>query len=121
MSRTRFIEHKGKRILFLDFSNVLDPDDGLRYIEEARAIVARQPERSLRTLVYVAGARFDARISRALKEFAMHNKPFVIASAVVGLSGLHRVVLNAVTTFTRRHIPTFPTLDAAKDWLVEQE
>jgi hypothetical protein len=31
------------------------------------------------------------------------------------------VVLNAVTTFTRRHIPTFATLDAAKDWLVEQE
>jgi hypothetical protein len=120
VKRTRFIAHRGRRILLMDFSNVLDPSDGLRYIEEAKGVVARQPMRSVRTLVQVEGSHFDAQITGALKELALHNKPYVIASAVVGLSGLHRVILNAVTTFSERYIVTFSNADAAKDWLIQQ-
>lgn len=105
----------------MDFANVLDPEEGLRVIAEARAFVARQPKGSLRTLVDVEGSRFDTRVTHALKDLAMHNTPYTIASAIVGLSGLHRVVLTAVTTFSKREIKSFASVNAAKAWLVEQD
>jgi hypothetical protein len=37
MSRTRFIEHQGRRIVFMDFSQLEDPDQGLVEIAFARA------------------------------------------------------------------------------------
>ena len=119
--RTSFIEHRGVRLCFLDFHDVSDTPRALEAIAEARAIVARQPPRSVRTLVYVKGSRFDQEIVKAMKELAEHNKPFVIASAIVGMERLHRVVLTAVATFTRRKFATFTDLDAAKDWLAQQQ
>ncbi len=41
--RTRFIEHEGRRILLLDFSDIRDPAVALVAIAEARAFVATQP------------------------------------------------------------------------------
>jgi len=79
-----------------------------------------QPPHSVRTLVDVRGSHFDARITRALQDLARDNKPQVLASAVVGVSGLQRVILAAVSRVTRRKFATFDTVDAAKDWLVEQ-
>jgi hypothetical protein len=119
--RTRWIEHRGLAILFYDFSGLDDTDAGLRVIAASRGRARDQPPRSVRTLVDVRGSRFDARITRALQELAREDKPYVLASAVVGVSGLQRVILAAVSRVTRRKFATFDTVDAAKDWLVEQQ
>ena len=42
------------------------------------------------------------------------------AGAVVGLSGLQRVIYVTVTQLSGRRLPTFDTLEAAKDWLASQ-
>ena len=118
--RTRFVTHKGTNILYMDFTNVQDSGEAIRHIEAAKAVVATQPARSLRVLVNVSGSHFDTSVSQAMKEFAAHNKPYVIASCVVGMTGLMKVVLTAVRTFTKRNIQSFPTEEQAKDWLVEQ-
>jgi hypothetical protein len=68
--------------------------------------------------VNVKDSRFDTRIARALQELPRHNKPFVLASAIVGLSGLQRVILSAVMRATGRTFATFDDVAAAKDWLV---
>jgi hypothetical protein len=118
--RTRWIEHKGERILFYDFSGLEDTDAGLRVIAASKGRAADQPPHSVRTLVDVRGSHFDARITRALQDLARDNKPQVLASAVVGVSGLQRVILAAVSRVTRRKFATFDTVKAAKDWLVAQ-
>jgi hypothetical protein len=118
--RPRWIEHEGERILFYDFSGLEDTDAGLRVIAASMGRAADQPPHSVRTLVDVRGSHFDARITRALQDLARDNKPQVLASAVVGVSGLQRVILAAVSRVTRRKFATFDTVDAAKDWLVEQ-
>jgi hypothetical protein len=119
-ARCRFIEHKGKRILFHDLSNIMNPKDGFPVVEQSKAIMARQPKASVLTLTYVAGSRFNKEIVDALSDLVKHNKPFVKHGAIVGLSGLQKVVYITVTQLSGRRLPTFTTVEEAKDWLVSQ-
>ena len=118
--RVRFITHRGRQILFMDLSYILDPDDARPLLAENRRIVAGQPPASLLTLTYVEGSRFNRNIVEDLRELVSHNKPFVKAGALVGMSQLMRVLYMTIQRFTGRNIPAFPTLDETKNWLVAQ-
>ncbi len=121
MERTRFIEYKGRQVLLLDYSGIRDPEEALREIRQSMEFVARQPGGSLRVLTYVRDARYNAAVLQAMKELASHNAPYVKASAVVGMGGLHRIAYQAVILFSKRNIRTFDDQPEALDWLVAQE
>jgi hypothetical protein len=119
--RTSFIEHEGRKIVFMDFSNCKTIDEALAAIEEARQFVAKQPKvQNLLTLVDTQNSRFDSRVIDALKKLAAHDRPWVLAGAVVGMSAVQRTVYRLVNTITRRNLSAFDTLDEAKAWLVGQ-
>jgi hypothetical protein len=120
MARTTFIDYKGVQIAFLNFAHVADPDEALAAIEEAGRIVQAAPFRSVRTLTHVTGSRFNGEVLEAVKQLAANNRPYVVAGAVVGLSGLQKVVYSTVMRFSKRNIPVFDDLDAAKEWLIAQ-
>ncbi|HEY0150915.1 MAG TPA: hypothetical protein VGB92_02890 [Longimicrobium sp.] len=119
-SRVRFIEHRGARILLIDFSGLQKTEEILREVEVAREVVAGQRPASLRTLTHVKGARYTPPVMEALKQLTVHNKPYVTAAAVVGMEGLHRVLFRAVVLFSRRNIEAFDTMEEARDWLASQ-
>ena len=121
MERTRFIEHRGKRILLLDYSGVQDRREAVEIIRHSRSVVARHPPHSLRVLTNVRDARYNSEVLQAMKELAAHNAPYVKASAIIGMSGLHRIAYQMVILFTRRSIKTFDGEAEALDWLVEQD
>ena len=118
MSHTGFIDHRGKQILFIDFSDC-SPQQILDRIRETRPVIQSQPEASVLTLTYVRNARFDRRVTQSLKEYTRDNKPYVRAAAIVGLSGLMEIILHAIVMFTRRKFSVFDSLEDAKDWLAE--
>jgi hypothetical protein len=118
--RVSFIEHRGKRIAYHDFSNVGTLQEATEAFRQSAELVRAQPQGSVLTLTNVEGSRFNKDILDGLKTLTAGNKPYVKAACIVGLSGLQRVAYLAVTTFTGRHMPTFATADKAKDWLVEQ-
>src|SRR5919204_2772394 len=118
MERVRIVTHRGTRIVFQDFSNVLSPEEGMRAIEEARAFMEQQPKGVL-LLTDVTGSTFDQRVVDAMEQLAAHHKPFVAASAIVGLSPIQRVVYAAVVKITGRVVRPFTSIDEAKDWLVD--
>ncbi len=119
MERIRFIQHKGKEILFLDFS-ACKAGEVLLVIDKAAPVIAGRPEKSLLTLSNVTNARFDDTVSQRMKEFTAHNKPFVKAAAVVGITGLKKIVFEAVMLFSKRKLHAFETVEQAKDWLAAQ-
>ena len=119
MERVQFIRHKDKEILFLDFSEC-KAEEVVLIIDKAKSVIARQPEKSLLTLSNVTNARFDDTVSQRMKEFTAHNKPFVKAAAVVGVTGLKKIVFEAVMLFSKRKIHAFATIEQAKDWLAAQ-
>lgn len=120
MERTRFTEHQGKRILLLDYAGVRDPEEALREIQHSRAVVAAQPPASLLVMTLVRDARYNAAVLQGMKDLAAHNAPYVKASAVVGMSGLHRIAYQAVILFSKRNIKVFDEESEALDWLVTQ-
>jgi hypothetical protein len=114
--RVKFITHHKKEILFLDFSNTL-PHEVLQTIEVAKRVISARPEGSILTLTDVTNARFNDAVSDGLKKFTAHNKPYVKAGAVVGVTGLKRIIFSAVIAFSRRNLEAFDDIEQAKHWL----
>ncbi len=118
MERVQFIQHKGKKILHLNFADC-KAHEVLEVIERSKAAIKAQPEKSLFTLTDVTNAAFNSQVSDAMKEFVTHNKPYVIAAAVVGISGLKQIIFNAVMKVSGRQLHAHGSLNEAKDWLAK--
>jgi hypothetical protein len=115
--RVKFIKHQEKEILLLDFSNST-ADEVLKIIEQAKRVISSRPQQSLLTLTDVTNARFNADVSEQMKAFTVHNKPYVRAGAVVGITGLKRIIFSAVVAFSQRKLESFDDREEAKQWLV---
>jgi hypothetical protein len=118
--RVRFVRHRGRPILLIDFSHLDRTEDILEVIGTAKQVVAKQPPSSVRTLTNVYRARYSPPVMDALKELTVHNRPYVTAAAVVGMEGLHRILFRAVLVFSRRNLEAFDTMEEARDWLGAQ-
>jgi hypothetical protein len=114
--RVRFIRHRGAEILWIDWTDAT-ADDILAAIIEAKRLIATRPHKSVRTLTTVSGARLERRVTDALKEYVAHNKPYVLAGAVVGLNDLKTVVFNFVNRATGRSLRAMDSVEVAKEWL----
>ena len=119
MERVQFIQHKGKKILHLNFADCT-ADEVLQVIEMSRAAIRTQAPGSVLTLTDVTNTAFNSKVSEAMKEFVSHNRPYVNAAAVVGVTGLRQIIYNAVMKFSGRKLTAFDTLAEAKDWLAAQ-
>lgn len=119
--RVQFVDHQGRRILRTDLSD-LDPDHSPAVLDEARRLVSTLPkERSLLSLLVVRKMRFDPETIDTMKQIGRANEPWVIATAVVGLTAIGRVVARVVSTFSGRRYAAFETEDQAKEWLARQK
>jgi hypothetical protein len=116
MEKIKFINHKGTQILHIDFSNC-SPQEMLNHMQQAQRIISAQPKNSVFTLTDVTNAHYDRQVSAALKEYTNANKPFVKVAAIVGVTGLKEVILNAIIFFTRRSFSLFNSIEEAKEWL----
>jgi hypothetical protein len=118
MNHVFFVEHKGRQILYFDFANVSNRDEALRRIADAKEFVAQQEKGSLLTLTVVTGSAIDREITFEIRELVAHNRPYVKAGAIVGVTGAVRFVYRAVARLTARSFELFDSEDDAKDWLV---
>lgn len=90
-------------------------------IDECARKVRSQPKKSVYTITIVTGAKFDVNVVEKLKELTKENEPFVIKSAVVGMSGLQELVLMMVSTFSKRKFELFDSVDAAKKFFASDK
>ncbi|HUJ26034.1 MAG TPA: hypothetical protein VLW85_08455 [Myxococcales bacterium] len=122
MERVRFIEHQGRRILLFDFSDIWSMAEGVKVIDGAREYVAMLPKKGdLLTLVDVKESAFDDRVVDKLKELGAHNRPWVLAGAVVGMSGMQKIMFRLINSFNGRKLTAFNTREQAQEWLVHQD
>jgi hypothetical protein len=115
----RFITHKGKEILLIDFSHS-SPDQLLKLVDEVRVTVAQRPPDSVLTLADFTGAEVDKNVATRMKEVLVLDRPFVKRSAWVGTEDLPKVFYENFKNFSRRDFPKFKTREEAMDWLVEE-
>jgi hypothetical protein len=117
-SRVQFITHRGKRVLSIDYSHC-DVEMMKAVAEEGNRVISREPANSVLTLNDVTGASFDSESVEVLKSRVAANAPYVKRAAVIGISGLQRLIYEAVKFFAKRTIPLFSTREEALDYLIE--
>lgn len=105
------------RICHLDFTNVTDEVEALAAIDDAKRVIAAEPAKSVYTLTDVSNSQVTPRIRKALQELTAHNKPFVVAGAVVGLTAIQRGILRTIVLLTGRRLVVAESVEGAVSWL----
>ena len=116
--RVRFIEHQGKRVLFINYSHC-DVAMLKAVAEEGHRVIAREGPNSVLTLNDVTGTTFDKESVAVLQAKVAANAPYVRRASVIGINGLQRLIYEGVQAFTRRRIPLFESRQEAMDWLTQ--
>ena len=114
--RVNFIEHNGVRILYIDWSGGASWEIR-EAMHDAKQLIATQPRNSVRTLTNVTEVQMDQATTEMLRGYMAHNKPYVMAGAVVGLNDLKMIAFNFVNRVTGRTLRAMNDIEEAKDWL----
>jgi hypothetical protein len=117
--RIQFIEHQGKRILFVDCSHC-SPEELEKVARVVPSYVTEQPMGSVLALVDFTGAKFDRNAIEQMKQVTVFDRPHLKRSAWYGTDTLPRVFYEHLKNFSQRDLPTFKTREEALDWLVKE-
>ena len=116
------INYRGKTIFCLSVAGLQlrEKEELAQLLRKAKEEIRKHPPKSLLVITDVTNTGYDSEVAALFKEYAAHNTPYVKASVVVGATGIQKVILAAIRTFTSRNIHLAPTVDEAKEWLVGQ-
>ncbi len=121
MDRVYFTHHKGRRITVLDLSS-LTADETPPFLHQLRDTIAKEPPgKVLLLLVNVRGNKFNPKSVDEMKQVSKANEPKVLATAMVGMSKLGSIIARQVYVSAGRTYEAFDNVEAAKDWLVQQQ
>jgi hypothetical protein len=109
----------GKRILYCDFSQFGTNVDTLSAeIDAADDAILREPKDSVLLLADLRGTVTSSAVVDLFKKSSARTKGYVKKQAIVGLSGIQKMLAQAVAWFSRETFVLFDTPEAARDWLV---
>lgn len=117
MSRVSFRPLQGKRIVEIDFDGCT-PGTFAPIILEAQQLITKEPRSSVLALTCVENVRFDPTTVAEMQRFASTCMPFLSAQAIVGISGLKKVVFQGIRPLYSVPVQLFDTRDAARAWLL---
>jgi hypothetical protein len=120
MDRVRFITHKGKQVLLIDYHDLADEAEILEVVEERKRVVTSQPKNSLLTVGDISGTTINKNALTKIKEANVYDVPYVRRAALVGVTEHQMTAVKAVETFAHRDHHLFATLQEALDWIVSE-
>lgn len=111
------IEHNGKKILHECFTDCT-PEESLKVMDDALEIIKTFPMGEGLTVNDVRGAHYDKDVAEGLKKFALAAKPYNKKTAVLGIEGIKKVILQAVLAFSgRKNLIVHNNEEEALEWL----
>lgn len=117
----QWMEHKGKRFLFIKFAGLKEEKAYLEAIADVEREILKQPKGQLVPLVLdVTNTRVTKAVTnrgKQLMEAAKANGIPDSPTALVGLSGTQKAIVMAIQVI-RPDIHVAPSLQEAKDWVV---
>lgn len=117
MNAPKLVPHKGKTIYYMDFSNIKSHEEFHQVFEISKSYIRSQPPKSVLAVSNLTGIHFNTDIRNAFADFIKGNEPYIKASSVFGVTGLIKVVYQAVTKLTGRNLKAVDDIEQAKDWL----
>jgi hypothetical protein len=112
----KVVNHRGKEILYLDYRNL----QGQPYIDALkrnRDHIVASGKRGILLLVDVRGSVTSSDATSVIKQTAKDYDPQVTRTAILGIAGLKKIILQAVATIIKTRIKAFDSEDEAKEWL----
>ena len=118
--RSTWIEHKGKKILYQDFSRNFYNSAAVRTeLEEVQKIVMAQPLNSVRVLSDFRDTNVGSDLLTAMNTASAATKAHVFKTAVLGVTGMKRKLADLLTALTGQPLKYFDDIETAKNWLAE--
>lgn len=121
-AKPEFIEHRDKKVFYLNFSN-MEKDAITAFMEEAKKELSAHEPASVLFLANVEKMKFDKDIVKSFIYFFKFTKTYTQKTAVIGLDSMKKMLYETVLMLSGRgkeNIRVFdgPNADAkAKDWL----
>ena len=121
MPAYEWLEHKGKRILYMDIA-LTDAEDLKKRTATIEPVVEKEPSKSILCICNLTGGMVNPEIIQQLKNFMSHNEPYMKMTALIGIEGPQHVLFNAVTMLTdRKNFVIKDSKEEALNWLSEQK
>lgn len=119
MSRATAVSHKGRTLVEIDFTGCT-PGAFAPVIAEARQVIQAEAQGSVLALTCLEEVRFDPGTVVEMERFAAAVMPWLKANALVGITGMKRVVFGGIKPLYRVPVELFDTRPAGRDWLVSR-
>jgi hypothetical protein len=111
--------HHGTRYFYADYSNFGRDVDALREeVNSADSEIERIPGETALVLVDIRHTVTSSEVVSLFKASTARTKGHVSKTAIVGVTGVQRILAQAVATFARESLHLFNETGAAADWLV---
>ena len=118
--RSEWIEHKGKKIFYQDFSkNFYNSATVKTELAEVQEVVRSQPLDSVLVLSDFRDTNVGSDLLSAMNAASAATKAYVHKTAVLGVTGMKRKLADLLTAITGQPLKYFDNVEAAKNWLVE--
>jgi hypothetical protein len=118
--KTQWIMHKGKKILYIDCSNLSFEAATIKAeLGTAVSLAANEPLDSILTLTNMCDTKVSPEMYNLLKDTASQISPRVHKRAIVGVSGIQKSMLDLVNKLAgKKTFSSFADVEAAKNWLI---
>jgi hypothetical protein len=119
--KSRWIMHQGKRIMVADYTSfAIDLPALQAEINAVDDLICQEPDDSVLLVVDVNQTTATVEVVEIFKQSSARTTRHLKKVAVVGVSGLRRMLLDVVSRFSGQEMTVFDNLEAAKNWLVEE-
>ena len=118
--RSTWIEHKGKRIFYQDFSeNFYNSAAVKAELDEVQKVVVAEPLNSVLVISDLRDTAVGGDLLPAMNEASRATKAYIRKTAVLGVTGVKRQLGDLLTRLTGQALKYFDDMEAAKNWLAE--
>jgi hypothetical protein len=118
--RSTWLEHKGKRIFYQDFSqNFYNSAAVKEELDEVQKIVIAEPLNSVLVVSDLRDTAVGSDLLPAMNAASRATKAHIRKTAVLGVTGVKRQLADLLTKLTGQPLKYFDDMEAAKNWLAE--
>ena len=119
--RSVWIEHKGRKIFYQDFSKNFYNASAVRAeLTDVQKVVIAEPKDSVLVLSDFRDTTVGSDLLSSMNEASAATKAHVHKTAVLGVTGMKRKLADLLTALTGQALKYFDDMEAAKNWLVEE-
>lgn len=119
--RSKWIEYKGKKIFYQDFSGLFFNVQAIKEeLLAVQALVITQPIGSVLVLSNFTDTTIDTDILPFLNAASKLTKDHIQKTAVLGVTGIKRTLGDLLSRLTGQALMYFSSENEAKEWLVKE-